>query len=212
MKCAIKSQKWPRFPCFAHALNLGVQAGLNASGVAELLNKAKSLVAYFKHSSVSYTKLKETATQLCGEDSAIGNCISLVQEVPTRWTSCYGMLYRLLRLNKQILALAADCDIEVPTSAQWKSIKDLCDLLEPLAVITEALGPTMSQVHPTAMEILQTKLNMDDKTDSIVIQNFKETMKDNINKHFLDDTQRCINKIMLPVKTYCHPFCIGKRY
>ena len=64
IKCAIKLNGWARFPCFAHTFNLGVQAGLEARDVSTIVDKVKSLVAFFKHSSVAYTKLKEAASKL----------------------------------------------------------------------------------------------------------------------------------------------------
>ena len=193
MKCAIRSQNWPWFPCFAHTMNLAVQAGLQAPGVSDLLDVAKQLVSHFKHSSIAHAKLKDTAIQLTLEDDSIGNCKTLIQEVATRWNSCYYMLNRLLRLKKAILVIAADSYLKIPTAAQWKGIEDLRKVLEPLTVISDALGgdqyPTMSQVYPTVMEILQTKVKVNEDVDSTIVQNFKETMRDNTSENFLDDTQ-----------------------
>ncbi len=193
MKAAIRMCEWSGFPCFAHTLNIGIQVSLNAPGVFDLLDIAKSLVTHFKHSSVAYSKLKATAIQLKEEGDLLGNTKTLVQEVPTHWNSCFDMLQRLFHLRKPLLVVAADSDLQLPSPAQWKGVEDLGKVLQPFTIIPDIFGaesyPTKSQVYPTVMEIFYSKLKVEEE-DSLIVQNFKDAVRESINSHFLDDTQR----------------------
>ena len=193
MKCAIQRNNWGHFPCFAHTFNLAVQNGLNVPGVSDIINEAKSVVTYFKHSCVALNKLEDLASRLSESEKSSGHCRSLSQEVPTSGNSCYDMICQLIKLKRPLTLLADKCDTDLPSAAQWKGMEDFCNLLEPMKLITTTMSaekyPTMSYIYPAVMEIMQTKLNVDEENDSILIQSFKEAMNDNLNKHFMDDTQ-----------------------
>lgn len=70
---------WAARPCFVHSINLLVQDGLKQ--IENVLNKLKTIVAYFKRSSTALAKLKQTQKQMQLPD------IKLKQDVPTRWNS-----------------------------------------------------------------------------------------------------------------------------
>ena len=191
IKAAVKLNNWPRFPCFAHTINLAVQSGLETSEIQPTMEKAKTIVRHFKHSSVAYCKLKEAATCLRETDNTIGKCTALVQEVPTRWNSAYDMMNHLIALKPAVMAPLTDEQM-IPTTAEWKIMQKLCDILEPIKVSSETLSadtyPTMGMTYPSVMKILaDLEINGDDLA---AIKMFKTAVQQNINDHFNDETQR----------------------
>lgn len=195
IKAAARHNNWIRFPCYAHTLNIAVQAGLDVEEIATVLGKAKTIVAHFKHSSVASAKLKETVKLLKQENSedSIGKCTALVQEVPTRWNSCFDMLQRLLVLKPALMAVLHDGDL-IPLPADWKLMKELCEILEPIKLSTETLGgdhyPTMSIAYPSIMKILGDLAEDNREGLSEVVGKFKKAIFDSINSHFQDEAQR----------------------
>ena len=80
---------WKHILCFAHTLNLIVQAAL-FSVMADLKTKCKSIVTLFHQSTKASDKLMEVQQQ-------IGNSeVKLVQEVEARWNSFFYMFKRVL--------------------------------------------------------------------------------------------------------------------
>lgn len=58
---AIRLCKWRHIPCFAHSLNLIVQSSLEH--IQETRSKVKTIVEYFKRSSIATEKLKQMQEQ-----------------------------------------------------------------------------------------------------------------------------------------------------
>ncbi|XP_044573520.1 E3 SUMO-protein ligase ZBED1-like [Drosophila ananassae] len=94
MKKACELLKYKHLPCVAHTINLLVQDALRFPVVESILSKCKSIVAYFKRSTVAYEKFKEAQ----GVDQPVG----LLQEMPTRWNSAYEMIKRIIKTNEHI--------------------------------------------------------------------------------------------------------------
>ncbi|XP_062127003.1 E3 SUMO-protein ligase ZBED1-like [Drosophila sulfurigaster albostrigata] len=79
-------------PCFAHTINLVVQDALKVDDpvLQALFTKCKSIVRFFKQSTISNEKLK-----LAQE----GSEYTLLQETPTRWNSFYFMIERIIKCD-----------------------------------------------------------------------------------------------------------------
>lgn len=69
---------------------------LNAApgSIREVLVKVKKIVRFFRQSEVATAKLTEL--QMSEQGLKEGQCLKLIQEVKTRWNSCYDMLERFV--------------------------------------------------------------------------------------------------------------------
>jgi len=79
--------------CFAHLLNLIVQSSLVLKDVQEVLKCVKRIVTYFKSSAIAYAKLRSA--------QGVGEPLSLIQEVPTRWNTAFYIIKRIFSLERQ---------------------------------------------------------------------------------------------------------------
>ena len=174
-------------------LNLAVKAGFDTPLVKPVLEKLKKIVAYYKHSSIAYQILKDTATKLKDDSPEIGNCKTLVQEVPTRWHSIYEMINRDLHLKAPLLAITNNDNL-IPTTNQWKAMEELEKILEPIKLTMDHLGgETYAFVYPTVMNRLAELQEKD--TDSLMVAAFKATMLKNTNDLFTDEVQRDLMEV-----------------
>nr|CAH7747683.1 unnamed protein product [Callosobruchus chinensis] len=130
---------WKHFGCFAHTLNLVVKDALCITSIAELINKVRSIVGYFRRSSISYEKLAEYHKQMNQDVLPL----KLIQDVSTRWNSTYFMLERFSHLEnaiKSTLSILDNCAIPVLTPTEWKICKELSIVLGPFEKTTKTLS------------------------------------------------------------------------
>ena len=121
---AVRLTGWKHIPCFAHNLNLIVQHGLQ--NVKDIVNKVKTIVEFFKRSPQASQKLKAMQEQL-GEP-----CLSLKQDVITRWNSTYDMLQRIVDVKNALISVIAINYPELPiiTNEDIGVINEICALLK----------------------------------------------------------------------------------
>lgn len=100
MKAAVTELTLRHLGCFAHTLNLVVTDAISAS-IGAKLDKAKSIVQYFKRSSSALAKLREMQTSLNKDQ------LKLKQDVPTRWNSTFDMLERLMKNKEPLVSTLA---------------------------------------------------------------------------------------------------------
>nr|XP_043069077.1 E3 SUMO-protein ligase ZBED1-like [Drosophila bipectinata] len=143
-------EKW-HMPCFAHTLNLVVQDALIIGNVKEVITKCKRIVSFFKSSSIAYAKLKLAQ----GHDTTYG----LIQEVSTRWNSCYKMIIRLLKLREAVSRVLLDTKKAPPplTADEISILEDLERILEPFDGATNRVSgstyETVSLIIPVSADI-----------------------------------------------------------
>ncbi|CAH2104141.1 unnamed protein product [Euphydryas editha] len=114
--------RW-HIPCFAHSINLFVQAALTP--LSETLVKVKSIIEFFKRSSHAQHKLREMQQQL-----TLGE-LKLKQDVPTRWNSTYDMLQRLLSAKDAVIATMAIMRQELAlNNDNWGVIESAAPILK----------------------------------------------------------------------------------
>uniref|UniRef100_A0A672ST01 HAT C-terminal dimerisation domain-containing protein n=1 Tax=Sinocyclocheilus grahami TaxID=75366 RepID=A0A672ST01_SINGR len=90
MVSAVHKAGWKHYPCFAHTLNLVVKDAIKASPeIFHLLEKCRSIVSFFHHSTKATEKLKQIQKQLKVTEH------KLIISVETRWSSAFYMLERL---------------------------------------------------------------------------------------------------------------------
>ncbi|XP_063538121.1 E3 SUMO-protein ligase ZBED1-like [Cydia strobilella] len=94
MLAAIRLGNWSSIPCFAHTLNLTMQASLDS--IPDTVTRVKAVVQYFNRSAPGARKLKELQETM-GIES-----LKLKQDVATRWNSTYDMLHRMSRMREAI--------------------------------------------------------------------------------------------------------------
>jgi len=87
----------PRLPCVVHTIQLVVNIATKAEVLKPVLTSARKLVEKIRRSSVATQKLKENAGK------------TVVLDCPTRWSSTYLMIDRLLALKAQVNEVCFKC-------------------------------------------------------------------------------------------------------
>ncbi|XP_054744518.1 E3 SUMO-protein ligase ZBED1-like [Anastrepha obliqua] len=144
-------------PCYAHSLNLVVQDCLKLDCTKELLKKCKSIVAFFKSSTIAYKKFKDS--QLTETK------YSLIQEVATRWNSAFLMIERVLKTHEAInITLLRFLKAPQPLTADEINIlKDLSQILSPFDIASKEVSSnskvTVSLAIPVTCGLLNNLKN-----------------------------------------------------
>lgn len=130
---AIRGGGWRHIGCFAHSINLVVQASL--SSLNSVLSKVKAIVEFFKRSSSGLAKLKEIQQQMGLPD------LKLKQDVVTRWNSTYDMLTRFFKLKEAIISSVAILgnNLQTLTPDEWDIVEKAITILEIFYNITTEL-------------------------------------------------------------------------
>lgn len=116
------------------------------------MKPTKSIVSFFKSSSIAYAKLKSAQNT--------PKPLSLIQEVPTRWNSALYMLRRVLLLRETICAvLLKTSKAPLPLNDdQFASIKDICTILDQFETATvntsASKNVTVSLIIPTVLGLI----------------------------------------------------------
>lgn len=119
---AIRLCQWRHVSCFAHSLNLIIQSSLDQ--IKETRVKVKSIVEYFKRSTLATEKLNQMQEQL-----GYSPVHTLIQDVVTRWNSTFHMFQRFFELKTPIFSSLADLNYDVSlTSDDWQIISKSCDI------------------------------------------------------------------------------------
>ncbi|KAL4083491.1 hypothetical protein QTP88_028807 [Uroleucon formosanum] len=129
---ASKRQLIDQQTCYmlAHSLNLIVQSSLDQ--IKETRVKVKSIVEYFKRSTLATEKLNQMQEQL-----GYSPVHTLIQDVVTRWNSTFHMFQRFFELKSPILSSLADLNYDVSlTSDDWQIISKSCNILKQFEEIT----------------------------------------------------------------------------
>ena len=133
---------WEDLPCFAHTLQLAVNAGFAIEEVQELIKQSGKLVGFFKKSTSAATTL-ETAQE---RYKVVKH--RLIQSCKTRWNSVYEMFHRLdeqkqcvqaVLLDRTVVAAAKEERLSL-TPAQWHRVASLLPVLEGLQIATTAVS------------------------------------------------------------------------
>ncbi|XP_037503192.2 E3 SUMO-protein ligase ZBED1-like, partial [Rhipicephalus sanguineus] len=174
--------------CSAHSLHLSIKKALSDKEIDGLCQKSGKLVAHFRHSTIASDQLTRRQ-ELLGLPTE-----RLTQSCPTRWSSTYQMLAKLIKHRPAIQSVLADRTIVTANSAQnleisqqeWNVISELCEVLEPLQLATNILCSDtvspVSMVRPV-MKALIKKLEPQTSGDHLV-ENFKEIIRLEISRRF----------------------------
>lgn len=133
-----------RTPCVVHTLQLVVNMIQKDASVNRLLGKVRVLVKLFRKSSVA----TEGLLQLCH--------LTLVKDCPTRWSSTYLMISRLLQIKDPVVQVADRMSWDYLLPSEWQRLTALRDLLLPFAEHTQMLQSdtqSLSLVLPALLDL-----------------------------------------------------------
>ena len=127
-----------RVACFAHTFN-------KEKGFKKVIISAHRMVKRVNKS----TKATERLISPCGE--------KLVADCPTRWSSTFLMIERMLQVRTSLIQVLKEQEWDALAHSEWKSLESVHDLLKPFAQYTALLGgeeySTISSVIPVLMEL-----------------------------------------------------------
>ncbi|CAH1107688.1 unnamed protein product [Psylliodes chrysocephalus] len=130
--------KWKHLGCVAHTINLIVKDGLNCDEtVTATIGKVKSIVAFFRRSTISNQKLLTYQ-----KNQGNNNPLKLIQDTSTRWNSTYYMLTRFVQLEDAVKTTVAliIAKLSVLSQNEWQLIKELCQILKPFESVTKTFS------------------------------------------------------------------------
>jgi len=172
-----------RIPCSAHTLQLSILKGLEK--VSQLTSKCKELIRFLSGDK-KRQQLREAQAYLIRQqerETAVDNSvqdelddknsiIDVVKSNNTRWNSTFYAYERLLLLKSAIITLKETLlqdknnknqregellEEMLPTTNEWKVIKELTELLNPFEMATRLLSgqqyPTLSLIYPTMLSL-----------------------------------------------------------
>ena len=164
-----------RTPCVVHTLQLVVHMIQKETGVKKVLDKARSVVKLFRKSSVATQRIMEE----CG--------LIVVNDWPTRWSSTFNMVARLLRVKDAVCQVTNDMGWDSLLPSEWQKLKSLHELLMPFAEHTQTLQSdtmSMSLVVPAIFDLLSHLTDFEENTNHRGLAALAQKMERNINQRF----------------------------
>ncbi|XP_057197792.1 zinc finger BED domain-containing protein 4-like [Triplophysa rosa] len=131
-------------PCVVHTLQLVVNIVHKEASVKRLIDRVRLLVMLFRKSSVATEQL----LHLSG--------LTLIKDCPTRWSSTYLMITRLIDLKDSLTQVADTMGWDSLLPSEWQRLTALRDLLLPFAEHTQMLQSdtmSLSLVVPALLDL-----------------------------------------------------------
>jgi hypothetical protein len=136
---------YERLPCFPHTLQLVVSKFDEVKSCKDAICTAKKITARINKS----VKATEMLRNLAGK--------KLLSDCPTRWSSTFLLLERLLNVRDHLETVLKELNWDGLQLRQWKTIENVVDLLRPFAEYTDLSGgeeyTTISGIIPILMEL-----------------------------------------------------------
>lgn len=163
MKAAVSRLLGPEkhVVCSAHLLNLLVTDALKEISVFDnLIEEVKKIVKYFKHSVSAMDELRKIQMD---NGKLEGDVSLLIQNIDTRWNSCYDMLDRFITLRNEVgqilrerpLYLRGNNFPDMIAASRIQESVEYLELLRPFKEVSEELGgekyPTSSLTLPITL-------------------------------------------------------------
>ncbi|CAG4952022.1 unnamed protein product [Parnassius apollo] len=177
IQAAISLLKWKQVPCFAHTLNLIVQAGLTELKAIQI--KVKSIVELFQRSILASERLTAMQKQL-GEKQ-----LKVKQDVITRWNSTFDMFERILEIKRSVISTIATDYPNTPnlTPDDIEILSKCCDLLRHFKSVTEIMS---AEKHVTVSQIIVLANLLKKKCEAFTTQDIPQTVIETA-KRFVTD-------------------------
>lgn len=134
-----------RTSCFSHMLQLVVKEFDNRKSQKRVLSRVHKLVSKVNKS----CKATEMLISKAGK--------KLIADCPTRWSSAYLMLSRLLSVREELVSVLDELQWDNLPTSYWKQIENTVELLQPFAIYTQLVGSeevtTISMIIPILAEL-----------------------------------------------------------
>lgn len=151
--------KLRRLPCFPHTIQLVVNQGTKSDHVASILSAARGIVTKIRKSSVAIEELLKRAGK------------TVIDDCPTRWSSTYLMLERLLELKNHLKEVLDVMKWDNLVASEWMKVEQLMKILHPFAEHTKLLESnkiTLSSAIPAILDLeCHLEMFIDDDDDEM---------------------------------------------
>lgn len=140
-----ESFKYRRLPCVVHTLQLSLKVLDTSDTFDSIASAARSLVRTIRCSSVATQQLTKRAGK------------TVIADCPTRWSSCYLMLNRLVELQAHIRIVCAEVGFDCLSNSQWTTVENIVKLLRPFTEHTNTLQSdcsSLSAVVPAILDLM----------------------------------------------------------
>jgi hypothetical protein len=174
---------WKHLPCFAHSLNLIVQAGLKK--VQDTHIKVKAIVEFFKRSPQAAAKLRAVETQLGCQQ------LNVKQDMPVRWNSTKDMFERILQIKEPLISTLALVNYEknTLTLSDWQiiaySLKALKVFQEVTVDVSAEENVTISKIIYLSRTLLRhCRVMQEDPELPVEVQSMVRKMQEQLIRRF----------------------------
>ena len=180
--------EWGDLGCFGHTLQLCLKPAMELTAVSKVVAKCRKLVGHFKHSTTLTAEMGVRQKAMAVPQH------SLVQDVPTRWNSTYGIMARLVEQRRVLTDILLDTAFTKRADAafnlkesEWTLISELCTVLKPFATITEYMSTessvSVSEIYPIVCGLVNKRL-APSADDSSIASKVKEAIKDELVRRY----------------------------
>lgn len=159
------------FRCLGHIINLAVRNSLKK--LKPLIINARKFVSTIKSSGKRhevFVRCQQRLIDIEDPEFKSSTTLELIEDVDTRWNSCYLMLQRLFKLKKAVQdSMSSMKELEELDPFDWTQIESVLRFLGPLSALSDKLSGekycTLSLVHASVPRILERlALPFDDPT------------------------------------------------
>ncbi|KAG8439872.1 hypothetical protein GDO86_005878 [Hymenochirus boettgeri] len=144
--------------CFGHTVDLIVNEAIKSQRMVQNLLSIARKICERVHRS---TKAKEKLAELQKEYGLPQH--HLIQDVPSKWSTSFHMLERLIEQKRAIDEMSIECNFrELISCDQWEVMQSVCHALKPFEAASKEMSmhmATLSQVIPM-IHILNRKIEM----------------------------------------------------
>ncbi len=185
-----------------HTLQLVVNMMQKEAGVKRILDKARSVVKLFRKSSIATQRMLDMRG------------LTVVNDCPTRWSSTFNMVARLLKVKDSVSQIANSMGWDSLLPSEWQKLTSLHELLLPFAEHTKTLQSdtmSMSLVVPALYDLLSHLADFEKNTTYYRdLSTLAQKMKTSVNQRFawlLDPTDEKFSPLASS-SLLCQPYCL----
>ena len=163
-----------RLSCFPHTIQLVVAKFVKDKKVSSVLKRVFAMVK-------SFNKSKNATEELVKKAG-----VKLVGRCPTRWSSTFLVIKRLLRVQEPLRQILAEREQDAIQPSDWKLLKEMHELLFPFAQMTTLTSGetyvTLSKVIPCVLLMKSTlKKHVDNRSS---LSNVAKNMIKEVDQRF----------------------------
>ncbi len=179
--------------CFGHNSNLAISKALKIQRVETAVKACRHLVQGFSRSWRRRRELRESQATLTMSQT------TLIHDVVTRWGSTYKMVERFLSQQQPVCAtLAGERGAWhlMPKDTEITVMDQLCQLLEPLTKLTDAVA-SKTRVTLSAIKHVLDHINCDvlveKDTDTSLTKEMKNVVREDLKNRYTEKAKRVMN-------------------